>query len=143
MEWYVWAGGLILLSQLLKKPSLRSGGLGERIENTLDFTINVLAEGDVVTIETLEAPAEIAVGGVPTVKVKANHNTATWEWIFARIRDRDTGVVVAPMISTYMLGVGSHTFQFVGGPYPYLGDWKEAMPDRNWNLVMEVGVVWV
>ena len=136
------AGGLILLSQLLKKPSLGRRGLGQRIDNTLDFTINVLAEGEVVTITNLEAPSSVAVGIVPTVKVTINHNFAGWDWVFARIRDRDTGQVVAPMISHYMIGVGAWTFQFVGGGYP-IGAWSAAMPDRPWNLVVEVGVTWL
>ena len=142
MEWYFWLGGLILTAQLLKQqPSLGRVGLGERLENTLDFTINLLAE-DVVTITELDAPQEISAGGVPTVKVTVNHNSEAWEWVFARIRDRDTGAVVAPMISHYMVGLGSWTFQFVGGLYP-IGAWNVAMPNRDWNLVVEVGVTWV
>lgn len=132
-------GGIALNTLFTLTPQLI--GLGERITDSRNFTINVVSAGPEVTVVDLVAPSELEAGQVPTVTVTLRHNRTQYEWIFARIRDLDTNTIVCPMKRQYVQEVKDFTFTFQGlGP---VGDWAAVMPNKNWNLQMEVGLSWV
>jgi len=120
-------------------PSLL--GFAERITDSRNFSIKVVTLADEVTVVDFVAPAELEAGKVPTVIVTVRHNRAQYEWIFARIRDLDTNTIVCPMKRQYVQAVKDFTFTFQGlGP---AGDWGAVMPNRDWNLQLEVGLWWL
>jgi len=132
-------GGIALNTLVTLTPQLM--GLGERITDSRNFSINVVSVGPEVTVVDLVAPSELEAGQVPTVTVTLRHNRTQYEWIFARIRDLDTNTIVAPMMRQYVQEVKDFTFIFQGGGP--VGDWAAVMPNKNWNLQMEVGLSWV
>ncbi len=120
-------------------PSLL--GFAERIMDSRNFSIKVVTLADEVTVVNLAAPSELEAGKVPTVNVTVRHNRAMYEWIFARVRDLDTGAIVCPMKRQYVQAVKDFNFTFQGlGP---AGDWSAVMPNRDWNLQLEVGLWWL
>lgn len=116
-------------------------GFAERITDTRNFTIKVVSVGPEVTVVDLAAPLELEAGQVPTVNVTARHNRAQYEWIFARIRDLDNNTIVCPMKRQYVQAEKDFTFTFQG--LAPMGDWGAVMPNRDWNLQLEVGLWWV
>jgi len=132
-------GSLALNAVVTLAPGIL--GLGERVSDSRSFTISLVSVGPEVTIISLEAPSELNAGQVPLVKVTVEHMRAVPEWVFARIRDKDTGNLVTSMNKTYMLIKGTHDFTFQGlAPQ---GDWGAVMPNKNWNLQLEVGLWWL
>lgn len=132
-------GGVALNAVTSLAPSIL--GLAERITDSRNFTIKVVSIGPEVTVVDLVAPPELEAGSVPTVNVTVRHNRAQYEWIFARIRDLDTNTIVCPMKRQYVQAVKDFTFTFQGlAPQ---GDWGAVMPNRDWNLQLEVGLWWV
>jgi len=132
-------GGIALNTLFTLTPELI--GLGERITDNRNFTINIVSVGPEVTVVDLVAPPELEVGKVPTVNVTVRHNRTQYEWIFARIRDLDTNTIVCPMKRQYVQAEKDFTFTFQGlGP---VGDWAAVMPNRDWNLQLEVGLWWI
>jgi len=132
-------GSVALNAVVTLAPSIL--GLGERITDSSDFTIKVVSVGPEVTVVGLVVPSELEAGKVPTVNVTVRHNRTQYEWIFARIRDLDTGKIVCPMKRQYVQDEKEFTFTFQGlGPQ---GDWGEVMPNRDWNLQLEVGLWWL
>lgn len=116
-------------------------GMGERVSDSRNFTISLAAVGPEVTITSLEAPSELNAGQIPLVKVTVEHTRSVPEWVFARIRDKDTGNLVTGTHKTYMLVSGTHVFTFQGlAPQ---GDWGAVMPNKDWNLQLEVGLWWL
>jgi len=116
-------------------------GLAERITDSRNFTIKVVSVGPEVTVVNLAAPPELEAGSVPTVNVTVRHNRSQYEWIFARIRDLDTNTIVCPMKRQYVQAVKDFSFTFQG--LAPMGDWGAVMPNRDWNLQLEVGLWWV
>jgi len=132
----VLGNALIALS-----PSLKTFSLSESITDNQDFTISLVSVGPEVTIVGYSKPSELEVGKVPTVTVNVRHNRTRYEYIFARIRDLDTNTIVCPMKKKYVQEEKDFTFTFQGlGP---AGDWAAVMPNRNWNLRLEVGLWWL
>jgi len=124
--------GLAGLSTFLPK-------LGERVTDTKGFTIKLkVAEVPEATIRSVSFPGELEAGKIPTVAVTVDHNRERWEYVFCRIRDRDTGEVVTPMKTHYFTGKGSTIFRF-----ETLRDWKKPMPNHDWRLVVETGLWWL
>lgn len=131
--------GLALNAVVTLAPSIL--GLAERITDTRNFTIRLVTVGPEVTVVNIVAPSELEAGQVPTVNVTVMHNRRQYEWIFARIIDTDTGQVVCPMKRKYVQEEKEFTFTFQGlGP---TGDWGAVMPNRDWNLLLEVGLWWL
>lgn len=115
--------------------------LSERISDSRNFTIKVKFVGAEVTVVDLVAPPELDPDQVPTVNVTVRHNRTRYEWIFARIRDLDTNTIVCPMKKQYIQAEKDFNFTFQGlGPQ---GDWGAVMPNRDWNLQLEVGLWWL
>ena len=136
-------GGIILNAVTSLAPSLlpQLVGFADRITDSRNFTIKVVSVGPEVTIVDLAAPPELEAGQVPTVNVTVRHNRAQYEWLFARIRDVDTNTIVCPMKRQYVQAEKDFTFTFQGlAPQ---GDWGKVMPNRDWNLQLEVGLWWV
>ncbi len=137
-------GGIALNAVVTLAPSIldlsQLRGLAERMTDSRAFTINVVSVGDEVTVVDLVAPPELDPGIMPTVNVTVRHNRTRYEYIFARIIDADTGAVVCPMKKQYVRDEKDFTFDFRGGQQ---GDWVAVMPDRDWNLLMEVGLWWL
>ena len=138
-------GGIALNAVVALAPSILDlsppRGLAERITDSRNFTINVVSVGPEVTVVDLVAPPELDPGIMPTVNITVRHNRTRFEYIFARIIDTDTGQVVCPMKRQYVNEAKDFTFNFQGlGP---AGDWTGVMPDRAWNLLMEVGLWWL
>lgn len=132
-------GGIALNTLFTLTPELI--GLGERVTDTKNFTINVVSVGPEVTVVELVAPSKLDPGKVPTVTVTVRHNRKQYEWLFARIIDADNGQIVCPMKRQYVQEIKDFTFTFQGlGP---TGGWAKVMPNRAWNLQMEVGLWWV
>ena len=116
-------------------------GFAERITDSRNFTIKVVSVGPEVTVVSIVSPPELEAGSVPTVNVTVRHNRAMYEWIFARIVDADTGVIVCPMKRQYVQAVSDFSFTFQGlAPQ---GDWGAVMPNKDWNLQLEVGLWWL
>ncbi len=115
--------------------------LGERVTDSRAFTISLAAVVPEVTIVGYSAPSELNAGDIPNVTVNVRHNRPRYEWIFARIRDVDTDVVVAPMKRKWVYAKKEYTFTFSG--VAPLGDWGAVMPNRDWNLRLEVGLWWL
>jgi len=137
-------GGIALNAVVTLAPSILDlsplRGLAERITDSRNFTINVVSVGDEVTVVDLVAPSELEAGIMPTVNVTVRHNRTRYEYIFARIRDLDTNAIVCPMKRQYIQAESDFTFNFRGGQQ---GDWVAVMPDRDWNLQLEVGLWWL
>ena len=132
-------GGVALNAVVTLAPSIL--GLAERTTDSRDFTINLVTVGPEVTVVDIVAPSELEAGSVPTVNVTVRHNRTMYEWIFARIRDLDNNIIVCPMKKQYIQAEKDFTFNFQGlGPQ---GDWAAVMPNRNWNLQLEVGLWWL
>jgi len=131
-------GSVALNAVVTLAPSIL--GLGERITDSRNFTIKVVSVGPEVTVVNLVAPSELEAGIMPTVNVTVRHNRTKYEWIFARIRDLDTNTIVAPMKKQYIQAEKDFTFKFQGGQQ---GDWVAVMPNRDWNLQLEVGLWWL
>jgi len=132
-------GGVALNAVVTLAPSIL--GLGERITDSRNFTIKLVTVGPEVTVVGLVIPSELEAGQVPTVNVTVKHNRTQYEWIFARIRDVDTDTIICPMKKQYIQKEKEFTFTFQGlAPQ---GDWGEVMPNRDWNLQLEVGLWWV
>jgi len=135
-------GSVVLNAVVSLAPSLLPSVLGfaERITDSRNFTIKLVSVGPEVTIVNLVAPPELEAGIMPTVNVTVRHNRTQYEWIFARIRDLDTNAIVCPMKKQYIQAEKDFTFNFLGGQQ---GDWVAVMPDRDWNLQLEVGLWWL
>ena len=132
-------GGVVLNAVVTLAPSIL--GFAERITDSRNFTIKVVSVGPEVTIVDLEAPPELEAGQVPTVNITVSHNRTQYEWIFARIRNLDTGEIVCPMKRQYIQAEKEFTFTFQGlAPQ---GDWGAVMPNIDWNLQLEVGLWWI
>jgi len=132
-------GGVALNAVVTLAPNIL--GLAERITDSRNFTIRLVSVGGEVTIVDLVAPPELEAGKVPQVNVTVRHNRTQYEWIFARIRDLDTNTIVCPMKKQYIQAEKDFTFTFQGlGPQ---GDWAALMPNKDWNLQLEVGLWWL
>jgi len=132
-------GSMVMNAVVSLAPDLL--GFAERITDSRNFTIKVVSVGPEVTVVNLATPSELEAGSVPTVNITVRHNRAQYEWIFARIRDLDTNTIVCPMKRQYVQAEKEFTFTFQGlGP---AGDWGAVMPNRDWNLQLEVGLWWL
>ena len=117
--------------------------LAERVTDTKDFTIKLkTVEVPEVSVVSVSYPGELEAGDVPRVAVTVRHNRSRYEWIFARIRDLDTGEVVAPMKKKYVYAEKNFVFTFEG-LVAEGGDWYMPMPNRDWRLQVEVGLWWL
>ena len=132
-------GSMVMNAVVSLAPGLL--GFAERITDSRNFTIKVVSVGPEVTVVDLVAPSELEAGSVPTVNVTVRHNRAQYEWIFARIRDLDTNTIVCPMKRQYVQAEKDFTFTFQG--LAPMGDWGAVMPNRDWNLQLEVGLWWL
>jgi len=132
-------GGLALNALTTLAPDII--GFAERITASMNFTIKVVSIGPEVTVVGLAVPSELEAGQVPSANVTVRHNRVQYEWIFARIRDLDTNTIVCPMKRQYVQEEKDFTFTFQGlAPQ---GDWGAVMPNRDWNLQLEVGLWWL
>ena len=132
-------GSMVMNAVVSLAPGLL--GFAERITDSRNFTIKVVSVGPEVTVVDLAAPSELEAGSVPTVNITVRHNRTQYEWIFARIRDLDTNTIICPMKRQYVQAEKDFTFTFQGlGP---AGDWGATMPNRDWNLQLEVGLWWL
>lgn len=119
--------------------------LAERVESTRKFTIRVKyvppAEA-VLEITALTAPTELAAGVYPRVLFTFVQKSTKNEYVFWRVIDEDTGAEVAIGPPATWMTPGTYNREVSGGPYPF-GQWKVAMPDKDWNLRLELVLWWL
>ena len=92
----------------------------------------------------MDYPSTLDPSFVPVITVPVNfYETDAGTYVFCRIKDTATGVLVTNQKSQLILlgGSGSKSFTFMGTPPG--GDWRAVMPSTAWNLTIECGISWI
>ena len=148
MEPVVWIlGGLALLALLKPREyTVPPLSLGEGYMDSFNIVISPTLKDISTEIDepNVDYPLTLDPGLAPTIVVPVNYyETDAGTYVFCRIKDTNTGVVLTKQKSSLILygGNGSKTFQF-SGVLPG-GDWNAVMPNAVWNLTIECGISWI
>jgi len=87
---------------------------------------------EITNVQEIEAPVP---GTYPKLWVSIIQNAVGIRNIFVRIIDDDTDIVVGYKKNFITIGEGDSKVV----KYDGLDDWSRVMPNRNWNLRIEVG----
>lgn len=136
-------GGLAVLALSKRRVPLT---LGEGYMDSYNITISpTLKDISTEIVETnVDYPLTLDPGFVPQITVPVNfYNTDAGTFVFCRIEDTLTGVVLTRQKSQLILfgGNGSKTFTFIGR-IPG-GDWHAVMPSTVWYLTIRCGISWL
>lgn len=142
-----WILGVLAL-YILSRPrvSLSPRTLGEGYMDSYNIVISptLLDISTDINEAGVVYPATLDPGFVPVITVPVNfYNADAGTYVFCRIEDTLTGVVLTKQKSSLILfgGSGSKSFTFMGRPPG--GDWHAVMPSTAWYLTVRCGISWL